>query len=187
MGKFYSKEYAAPIIDVIEDFLEVRKVTLPDTKRLKEEAGDFDEDNEAILYGEDYDELINNISNAIANLVKEIRPDLEVNEDSFGTSEIKPLNEVSVHTSAGTLTAYINEGSHNTQISIIHKTKEETPTDIFLAEVPKVEGKQKNQGKIQAYVYENPYQKDYTNHFTIDQKDILKAVEEYEEEEQTLE
>lgn len=83
------KEYAAPIVDVIEDFLDARGVILPGSQKEKSLAGD--PDNEAVIYGEDYDELLNEISDALANLMKEVRPDVEVNNYSFGNSEISSL------------------------------------------------------------------------------------------------
>ena len=174
MSKFYSREYAAPIIDVFEDFLEKKGVKLPGTAEAKAEAGDSEEDNLAIIYGEDYDELLDNISDAFANLMREARPDIEVDDCIFGKSEIEVVNTISVDTSAGKLCASIGIGSYGSQIGIYQQTEDGDSTDLFLAEVKEFEEakEQKEPGVIYGYIYSDPYTEDYTNRFTINVKDI---------------
>lgn len=177
MSKFYSREYAAPIIDVFEDFLEKKGVKLPGTAEAKAEAGDSEEDNLAIIYGEDYDELLDNISDAFANLMREARPDIEVDDCIFGKSEIEVVNTISVDTSAGKLCAAVDVGSYGPEIGIYQQTKDGSITDLFFAEVREFEEaeEKKEPGVIHGYVYTDAYNEDYTDKFTVSLEDIEAA------------
>lgn len=175
----YVRDFAACIIDVIEDFLEAREIELPRTKEAMEEAGDDPEENGAIIYGADFDELSEKITGTIAEIIKMARPDLDVDEDVYGsTEEIPPMDELSIDTSAGKLVAWVCEGSFGPQIGILHRTEGGDPTDLFMAEVREQEqaGECAEPGVIKGFVYSNPSTEDFTEFFSINKSEIEKAI-----------
>lgn len=67
MKTIYTKEYAVTIIDIIEDFLSDKGIIIPNEDRDMVE----DAENCAIIYGEDFDFLLTEISEALGYLVKD--------------------------------------------------------------------------------------------------------------------
>lgn len=172
MSKVYTKEYAANIIDIFEDFLNERGITLPTSEKEKMEAGNDDE-NGAAIYGNDFDELSDKISGFMAELIKSVRPDTDVDTDIYGTTIIDPLNKVCADTPSGKLVAYIHQGDYGPQVGVYHETEDGAPTDLFL-----VEAKEFQPDSLSAYTYENPYEEDYSHSFVIFIDDIKQAVNE---------
>lgn len=73
--KIYAKEYAAAIVDIFEDFLEEKGIEIPND----EHEGD---EGEAIIYGNDFDLLMERITETIKHLCEDIG--CEVDTDYWG-------------------------------------------------------------------------------------------------------
>lgn len=80
----YTKEFATGVIDAFENFLDKRGIKLPSSEQEKIDAGYLDAENSAIIYGSDYDELMDAVTAPIADLAKSLRPDIEINSSEYG-------------------------------------------------------------------------------------------------------
>lgn len=109
-------------------------------------------------------------------VISDIRPDLEISPEFIANGHVAPPDEISVDTTAGKLVAYIEQGGYGPEIGIMHKDKNDYPTDLFLAEVSDA-----NPAVIHNYVYSDPYSENYTESFDIAQRDIDKALNNVEE------
>lgn len=80
------RNYAASIIDTFEDFLDTKCVNIDGNKVVLEIDNDEKEgdDSEAIIYGTEYDELINSLLVPLVELVEEARKTKYNNIDTFG-------------------------------------------------------------------------------------------------------
>ena len=61
---FKLRQYSACIIDIVEDFLEERNINIENDEKQ-------DSDNPAIIYGTDYDELDQKITDALDKLISD--------------------------------------------------------------------------------------------------------------------
>jgi hypothetical protein len=81
--KVYGKEYAASILDIFEDFLSEKGVEIEN----EDKCGD---EGEAILYGEDFDNLMSQILGTLTAFSKELSKGGELDTDHWSScSEIE--------------------------------------------------------------------------------------------------
>lgn len=71
----YTKEYAAAIVDIFEDFLDEKGIEIPNN----EKEGD---EHEAIIYGEDWEYLMQNVTGIIKKLCININTYNTINTNS---------------------------------------------------------------------------------------------------------
>lgn len=65
-----SPEFKGQLIDTVEDFLQESGVkSIPSSEKEKEEAGETDDENTAIIYGADYDRLADSLASTISNWI----------------------------------------------------------------------------------------------------------------------
>ena len=69
-------------------------------------------------------------------VISDIRPDLEISPEFIANGHVAPPDEISVDTTAGKLVAYIEQGGYGPEIGIMHKDKNDYPTDLFLQAPP---------------------------------------------------
>lgn len=146
----YTNEYAACVIDAFEDFLYKRGIELPTSEQEKKESGDLD-NNAAIIYGADFDELMNAVTTPIVELAQSLRPDIEVNTIEYGDNDkITPPDTISIDTPAGTVSAYIDKETENgnPQIGIMCKSDSKSnPRNLCFMEI-ETDKSSKNYGRI---------------------------------------
>lgn len=74
--KVFIKEYAAILIDAVEDFLEEKNVIIENDEKENEQG-------EAIIYGTDFDILMAAILPVLKDLVNKINPSIEIDVDNW--------------------------------------------------------------------------------------------------------
>lgn len=146
----YINEYTTCVIDAFEDFLYKRGIELPTSEQEKKESGDLD-NNAAIIYGADFDELMNAVTTPIVKLAQSLRPDIEVNTIEYGYNDkIASPDTISIDTPAGIVSAYIDTETENgnPQIGIMCKSDPKlSPRNLCFMEV-ETDKSSKNYGKI---------------------------------------
>jgi len=69
----YAKDWSAAIVDVFEDFLDSKGITIPNDEKEGIEG-------EAILYGSDWDSLVFEVSKHVEKLSKELGADVNLED-----------------------------------------------------------------------------------------------------------
>lgn len=84
--KFYARNWSASVIDIMDDFLNIRNIKIPSSEREKIIAGEEDTQNLARIYGADFNELDERLVTLFTGLVRDLRPDINIDTDVFGES-----------------------------------------------------------------------------------------------------
>lgn len=154
-------ELKGQIIDIFEDFLESKNITIDNPEKNEDE--NLDIESAAIIFGSDYD--------AIGDKLE----DLFANWDIF-------KNEVAIDTPAGKLIAYVRSTPDNPNAGVMFKPKDlDCEADLFYAETKRGEllketsEEKDDEQTIFMYTYADIYTEDYTNKNKISRDDVVNA------------
>ena len=154
-------ELEAAIMEVFEDFLEAKGIRIESSEQAKKDD-DGAEENTAILYGDDYWGMSDQIENILADAGL-----LDENREPVNANEIK------VPISDGKLVAFKGSDPDYPSAGICYETADGTCIDLALAEqTPDT----KDRKEISLIAYSDVTTEDYTHKFAISIPEIMDAL-----------